>query len=351
MPYNLGDIFIGNFPRSQSFGNKLLLKDANGNVVDVYAQFGLLGHNGADWALPSMTPVLSGANGWVSEIAEDPSGYGRYLKVVHDGFFTLYAHLNNIAVKAGDRVIAGQLIAYSNNSGNSTGPHLHFGVAPCDAGGKKTESDNGYSGYIDPLSTKCVWTIKGLKEPVVSTQPYNKPEIETLREEANINWNAVLEITSFMGLQADPLNKKATVEKAKSIIEGYNQEIAQLKNNLEELKKNYETSQSSVVACKDQMAKINQEDANYAQKALDSEKLANKYKGYIDAIAGEAGVDMPVTVDQLIENILQKISELKKPIPTPPPAIDNPIPSDNTNNMDRLKGIIKDIIELFIKSK
>ena len=102
-----------------------------------------------------------------------------------------------------------------------------------------------------------------------------------------------------------------------------------------------------MVACKDQMAKINQEDANYAQKALDSEKLANKYKGYMQAIAGEAQVDGTIADDLLIENILQKIAELKKPFPQPvnPSPIDNKPVSSNTN----VRQFLNDFLEWFIK--
>jgi len=158
MAYELSDVFIGNFPVTQDFG-------AN---PDVYAaRYGLRGHNGTDFGCPSLTPVLAAADGFVSESGFDAGGYGNYVKIVHNGYLTLYGHLNDIAVKLGDKLIKGQLIGHSNNTGFSSGPHLHFGVAPCDAKGVKTQPDNGFSGYIDPQGPDCHWTISNPTAPVL----------------------------------------------------------------------------------------------------------------------------------------------------------------------------------------
>lgn len=157
MTYVLQDIYIGEYPVTQAFG---------ANPQRYSSLYGIKGHNGIDIGCPSFTPILSTANGVVREVAFDEGGYGRYIKIIHDGYLSLYGHLNDATVKVGDRVIAGQLIAHSNNSGFSTAPHLHFGVAPCDPTGNKTEKNNGYSGYIDPNSSRCDWQIKNLTAPV-----------------------------------------------------------------------------------------------------------------------------------------------------------------------------------------
>lgn len=87
-------------------------------------------HNGMDWGLPIGTPIYAALNGKV--LATGNNGryqYGKYVLIEHDnGLVTLYAHLSKQVVSAGQRVETGQLIAYSGNTGYSTGPHFHFTV-------------------------------------------------------------------------------------------------------------------------------------------------------------------------------------------------------------------------------
>lgn len=68
------------------------------------------------------------------------TGYGAYVVIDHGGgYSTLYAHCSLISVKKGDTVKQGQVIGKVGNSGNSTGPHLHFEVR---IGGKHTNPMN-----------------------------------------------------------------------------------------------------------------------------------------------------------------------------------------------------------------
>lgn len=173
MAYPLSDCFIGNFPITQDFG-------ANPQAYD--ARYGIKGHNGIDFGCPTNTPVVSSADGIVARTDFDAGGYGKFVTINHDGYATLYAHLNDYIVKPGDKVVAGQLIGHSNNTGNSTGPHLHFGVKPIDSQGNKTLADNGYSGYIDPMGNDCVWTVKNLTAPVVP-DVVTKPDIPVPSDE------------------------------------------------------------------------------------------------------------------------------------------------------------------------
>ena len=85
-------------------------------------------HYGLDIGIPNGTRVMSTGPGKVI-FAGVKGGYGNLVEVAHpDGTVTFYAHLQRATVRVGESVAPGQLIALSNNSGNSTGPHLHFGV-------------------------------------------------------------------------------------------------------------------------------------------------------------------------------------------------------------------------------
>jgi murein DD-endopeptidase MepM/ murein hydrolase activator NlpD len=87
-------------------------------------------HLGIDYAAPIGTPVKAAGDGKVTFVGS-MNGYGKTVKIAHEGgYSTLYAHLNGFAksLKSGSYVKKGQTIAYTGNTGISTGPHLHFGL-------------------------------------------------------------------------------------------------------------------------------------------------------------------------------------------------------------------------------
>jgi murein DD-endopeptidase MepM/ murein hydrolase activator NlpD len=85
-------------------------------------------HEGIDLAVPSGTPVVSSAAGAVI-VAGWMGGYGNLVVVDHGGgIATAYGHNTTVTVGVGQQVAQGQLIAYSGNTGHSTGPHVHFEV-------------------------------------------------------------------------------------------------------------------------------------------------------------------------------------------------------------------------------
>lgn len=85
-------------------------------------------HEGVDIAINTGTPVRASAPGVVS-FAGWNGGYGMLVIVDHGmDVETRYAHNSRLAVAKGDRVEIGDIVAYSGNTGHSTGPHLHFEV-------------------------------------------------------------------------------------------------------------------------------------------------------------------------------------------------------------------------------
>lgn len=102
-------------------------------------------HGAVDFGVSVGTPVYSAADGIVVTSTWGGSdSYGYYVKIKHyDGTYTLYAHASSLAVSVGQVVKQGQLIMYSGNTGNSTGPHLHFEVRV---------SPGGYNNRVNPLN-------------------------------------------------------------------------------------------------------------------------------------------------------------------------------------------------------
>ncbi len=85
-------------------------------------------HKGVDIAVSTGTAVMASSAGTVT-IAGWQSGYGYVVYINHaDGRQTRYGHLSRILVSPGQYVEQGQKIALSGNTGNSTGPHLHFEI-------------------------------------------------------------------------------------------------------------------------------------------------------------------------------------------------------------------------------
>ncbi|RDG35090.1 transglycosylase family protein [Streptomyces corynorhini] len=99
-------------------------------------------HTGVDFPVPTGTSVKAVGSGTVVS-AGWAGAYGYQVVIRHaDGKFSQYAHLSALNVRAGQTVGAGQRIARSGTTGNSTGPHLHF----------EMRTGPGYGSDIDPLA-------------------------------------------------------------------------------------------------------------------------------------------------------------------------------------------------------
>lgn len=95
-------------------------------VSGLLTQRYFIGHNGIDLSAPPGTRVVATHSGYVDWADWTIYGYGN-LVVIHSGhFITYYAHNSSFNVKKGDFVNKGAVIAYSGNTGNSSGPHVHY---------------------------------------------------------------------------------------------------------------------------------------------------------------------------------------------------------------------------------
>ncbi|WP_261817908.1 M23 family metallopeptidase [Vibrio gallicus] len=86
-------------------------------------------HRGMDYAVNVGAPIYAPADGVVEVTRSSKTGSGNFLRLQHSyGFSSSYSHLQKFKVKQGEFVEKGQLIAYSGNTGISTGPHLHYEI-------------------------------------------------------------------------------------------------------------------------------------------------------------------------------------------------------------------------------
>lgn len=98
--------------------------------IDPFGSGRLVYHRGVDIAVPVGTPVLAVRKGRVV-FAGERRGYGGTVIVEHDnGDRTLYGHNSLVRVSSGAIVESGAVVAFSGNSGRSTGPHVHFELMP-----------------------------------------------------------------------------------------------------------------------------------------------------------------------------------------------------------------------------
>lgn len=110
---------------------------------DFYTRFGLKAHNGVDLSCVTGTELIAPIDGDLEQ-RQEAGGYGTYIRIFGGGLEVVMAHLQKALVPDG-RVKAGDIIGLTNNTGASTGPHLHFGVRPI-----KADYNNGFNGYLDP---------------------------------------------------------------------------------------------------------------------------------------------------------------------------------------------------------
>ena len=157
-------IYPVNGPITQNFGEN----------PDLYKKWGYPGHNGVDFGIPNGTPVLAAAKGTIDKVSFEDGGYGNYVKIKHmDGatvYYTYYAHLMQASVAAGQNVEAGAVIGYSNNTGASTGPHLHFGL-------RKSDTSDAYKGYMNPMPYLTGQAAVGVDMPGAVALPDMKFEV------------------------------------------------------------------------------------------------------------------------------------------------------------------------------
>ncbi len=147
----------------------IIITQLFGRTVDAQRLYASGTHNGVDFGAPVGTPVKAMASGVVvgsgnTDLTCPKASYGKWLYIRYDdGLSSLYGHLSLIKGQAGDRVVAGDIVAYSGSTGYATGPHLHVTIIAADAGSIQSFPSKACNGkmytapvaalnaYLDPM--------------------------------------------------------------------------------------------------------------------------------------------------------------------------------------------------------
>lgn len=126
---------------------------SNNKTADGYYPSSKKFHGAIDYGIPVGTPVYAAAAGVVMTTANLNGSYGTYVVIRHaNGLQSYYAHgkKGSITVKPGDTVKKGQKIMLSGNTGNSSGPHLHFEVRKSPYNYSYKATAYGQDSRVDP---------------------------------------------------------------------------------------------------------------------------------------------------------------------------------------------------------
>lgn len=159
--YIIGDIFKGDYPISQFYAQR----------PEYYKQFGLNGHEGVDWATPTGVEIVAPFDGEILRDAEAPGdkNYGNFIAVwdPKQKIAVWFAHLLENYVSLGQKVKKGQVLGKTDNSGNSSGAHLHVNLTEGNDQKERLNTKNGYQGFLNILDPKLVeWKLGNTATPV-----------------------------------------------------------------------------------------------------------------------------------------------------------------------------------------
>lgn len=136
--------------------NKPRISQWFGERPDHYAQYGMKGHNGIDFSVPKGTQVFAPHEGYVHIQNNGTAGYGLHIIITSEPYKTVgtrrrstLAHLSSALVAEGQFVSAGDVVALSGNSGDSSGPHLHWTYCLTDKLFNVLDYANGFHGAVD----------------------------------------------------------------------------------------------------------------------------------------------------------------------------------------------------------
>lgn len=228
--YILSDLFKGDFPITQRY---------NENPQN-YQMFLVPGHEGIDWGCPTGTEVLAPFDGIILRDTFGDKDYGNFT-VVWDPIqhcAVWYCHLQDVTTSTGDKVTKGQTVGHTNNTGNSTGPHLHVNFVETDASGNRLNLDNGKQGFLDILDSNLIeWQLAG-HMPNPTPPPIDTLSITDQTKIPQLDGQEVQAIKSSIAAKDQKISDLTTANNQQAdMISSYTKEVSDLNGQIDTLRK------------------------------------------------------------------------------------------------------------------
>jgi len=159
--------FSGNFSVTFSFGQQ----SDNEEIKKKFQEWGIVGHNGLDFALSAGNEVFACDVGKVVQTGNN-GDFGTSITIQHSWGQSIYGHLQETKVNVGDDISVNNVIGLSGSSGAAFGEHLHFAIKP-----NNPDQNNGYLGFIDPAPYLSLPSQKE-ETPPVPTPPIEEQKLQ-----------------------------------------------------------------------------------------------------------------------------------------------------------------------------
>lgn len=275
--YTISDIFKGDYPISQFYGNN----------PAYYQQFGFNGHEGVDWATPVGVEVLAPfKRNIILQDQDDPKSgaYGNYI-VVWDPdqkVVVWYCHLSSNNVEIGKEYPRGTVLGKTGNSGNSTGPHLHVNFAETDANKNRLNTGNGFKGFLNILDGNLVKWELGTQPAPAPSQPEGTITIPQKTFEDLVS--KATKYDNFASAGYDSIEKvKAEIKSKQETIDNLNQQINDRNNDIVQLNGRISTLEAQVLDLTTQLETAQGQAILVPDLKKENEHLTDKVTSYVEA--------------------------------------------------------------------
>ena len=290
------------------------------------------GHEGVDFATPNGTEIFAPFDGIIVRDGIGDKDYGNFV-VIWDPIQLCgiwFCHLQSAIVNISDKVAAGQLLGYTNNTGNTTGPHVHCNFVETDSNGYRINLDNGEEGFLNLMDESLVgilpmpgllFTDPQTPTPTINPSPQvpEKPSSQDQTDQEKIA-ELTTQIEQLTGQRDQALQKASEIgTKYTTDLANYSAFVAAGYPTIDVLNKKLEGVEDENAGLKTEISQVEQKNAKLAgiikdtstsdSTAIDTgiewEKRAKDLQQSFEAVAGAHG-----TAPDLV-SILDAVDKIK----------------------------------------